>query len=42
MYITGITDDGKIIVSSWGDMYTFDDQEAKWTTRINIKTLDKH
>ena len=39
LYITDITSDGKLIVSSWGKMYMFDDKNASWTTRLKIKTL---
>lgn len=42
LYITNITNDGKIIVSSWGDMYIFDNKKSLWTTKVNIKTLTKH
>ena len=33
MYITGLTDDNKIIVSSWGKKYIFDNSEAYWISK---------
>ncbi len=37
----GFTDkkENKIIVSSWGKMFEFDNRDAKWTSMIKIKVL---
>ena len=37
IYIVGTTEDGKLIVSSWGKKYIFDDQNASYTTRVQVK-----
>lgn len=36
VYITDITEDGKIIVSSWGRKYIFDNSGALWTSSIKF------
>ena len=36
MYVVN-TSDEKIIVSSWGEKYVFDDNNADWVTSINVK-----
>ena len=36
IYVSDITDDGKIIVSSWGEKYLFDDQKSSWTYCLRI------
>ena len=40
LYITGLTNDGKIIVSSWGKKYIFDDTNANWTAKVKLKIHD--
>ena len=37
VYISDITEDGKIIVSSWGKEYLFDNEESSWTYRLTLK-----
>ncbi len=37
VFVTNILDDGKIMVSSWGDQYIFDNSQATWTEKILIK-----
>ena len=37
VYVTKITKDNKIIVSSWGQKYIFDNQDANWTSKVLIK-----
>lgn len=41
IYVTDVTDDGKVIVSSWGNKYIFDDSNAEWSSKILIKSLNK-
>lgn len=36
VYVTDITDDGRILVSSSGSEYYFDDTNAAWTYRVHI------
>lgn len=38
IYIVGVTEDNKTIVSSWGERYVFDNSHANWTEKILIKT----
>ena len=40
-YITDITKDGKIIISSWGNMYIFDSKSADWATKVVIQLVKK-
>ena len=40
-YVTDITDDGKIIVSSWGNMYIFDNKDADWTSKVVLSLTKK-
>ncbi len=37
VYVTGFSSDGKIIVSSWGKKYYFDDKDSKWTDIVSLK-----
>lgn len=37
LYITDITDDGKIVVSSWGKKFYLDDSNALWSQKILLK-----
>lgn len=37
VYVTEITPDGKIIVSSWGERYIFDPTKATWKNKVLIK-----
>jgi hypothetical protein len=37
LYITNITDDGKIVVSSWGKKFYLDDSNALWSQKNIIK-----
>ena len=37
MYISEILGDGTIIISSWGNMYKYDNSTAEWTDRIVLK-----
>lgn len=38
MYITDLTDDKEIIVSSWEKKYIFENNDAYWTSKILLKT----
>ena len=37
VFVSEITDDGKIIVSSWGEKYVFENSKANWTSKTLIK-----
>ena len=37
VYVSEITPNGKIIVSSWGNKYIFDNSEALWTDKVLLK-----
>lgn len=39
VYITGVTDDNRLIISSWGEKYIFDPQNAKLNVKILLKIL---
>ena len=41
LYVVGVTDDGKIIVSSWGDMYIFNDENAAYTKKLQIESTNE-
>ena len=37
IYVTDVLQNGKIIVSSWGGKYSFDNSTANWTDKILLK-----
>ena len=37
LYVTDITDDGKVVVSSWGKKFYLDDSNALWSQKILLK-----
>ena len=41
MYVTEITSDGKIIVSSWGKKYIFDPTGASWVDKVTVEVSER-
>lgn len=41
IYVTEITNDGKIIVSSWGDRFLYNNKDADWASIISIQLVKK-
>ncbi len=37
LYVAEIDEEGRIIVSSWGSRYIFDNSKAKWTSKLVLK-----
>ena len=37
IYVSGFTEDGKVIVSSWGNKYIFDDENSSWIYKLTLK-----
>ena len=36
-YVVGYDEEGRLVVSSWGNKYVFDDTEADWVSKIVLK-----
>ncbi len=41
MYVVEIGPNGKVIVSSYGEKYIFDERDATWTSKMTIKLVKK-
>ena len=37
IYVSGFTEDGKVIVSSWGNKYIYDDENSSWVYKLTLK-----
>lgn len=37
IYVSGFTEDSKVIVSSWGNKYIFNDENSSWVYKLTLK-----
>ena len=37
IYVSGFIEDGKVIVSSWGNKYIFDEENSSWIYKLTLK-----